>query len=133
MRVSIFFAITIIAMTGCAPSTPDDRVIEVISDTGPGGATADAATAAPIATDTIEEAPLETASSDDAPALADIELCDASQYRPLVGQAAGGRQFPTGPSLRVFGVNDIVTQDYVPQRTNIVADDSGKIVRVYCG
>ncbi len=59
--------------------------------------------------------------------------CDEDTYKPLVGQLAGGRQFPVGPRLRVFGTNDIITQELVPQRTNIVVDDSGKIVRVYCG
>ena len=65
--------------------------------------------------------------------LADIELCDAEDYRGFVGSDVGSTSFPTSPSLRVFGVNDIVTQDYIPQRTNIVHDTSRRIVRVYCG
>lgn len=65
--------------------------------------------------------------------LADIELCDAGDYRPLVGSPVAATTFPTGPMLRVFGFNDIVTQDYIPQRTNIVYDGGGTITRVYCG
>ena len=62
-----------------------------------------------------------------------IEMCQADQYRHLVGQSVTATSFPTGPSLRVFGANDIVTQDYIPQRTNVVYDGSQRIVRVYCG
>ena len=65
--------------------------------------------------------------------LADIELCDAEDYRPLVGSPVSATSFPESPSLRVFGVNDIVTQDYVPQRTNVVYDTNGTITRIYCG
>ena len=65
--------------------------------------------------------------------LAGIELCNAEEYRPLVGSPVSATSFPEGPSLRVFGVNDIVTQDYVPQRTNVVYGTNGTITRVYCG
>lgn len=65
--------------------------------------------------------------------LNDVELCDAEVYRPLEGSAASATTFPVGSRLRVFGVNDIVTQDYIPQRTNVVYDTSGTITRVYCG
>lgn len=65
--------------------------------------------------------------------LAAIELCDAPDYRPLVGSSVDATAFSTGPSLRVFGIDDIVTQDYIPQRTNVVHDDARRIVRVYCG
>jgi hypothetical protein len=65
--------------------------------------------------------------------LAAIELCDAPKYRPLVGQPVSAATFPVGPSLRVFGANDIVSQEYIPHRTNVVYDGSNRIVRVYCG
>ena len=64
--------------------------------------------------------------------LADIELCDAADYRDLIGTPVGDTAFPVGPRLRVFTLTDIVTQDYIPQRTNIV-HDKGRITRVYCG
>lgn len=67
------------------------------------------------------------------PGLADIELCDASDYRPMVGSNIAAATFPAGPRLRVFGEDDIVTQEYIPQRTNVVFDKGGTIVRVYCG
>jgi len=65
--------------------------------------------------------------------LAEQELCDAIDYRILVGTSVDDTAFPVGPRLRVFGANDIVTQDYIPQRTNVVYDASRKVIRVYCG
>ena len=64
--------------------------------------------------------------------LADIELCDAADYRALIGTSVTDTSFPVGPRLRVFTLTDIVTQDYIPQRTNVV-HDRGRITRVYCG
>ena len=64
--------------------------------------------------------------------LADIELCDAADYRDLIGSPVAATSFPEGSKLRVFTLTDIVTQDYIPQRTNIV-HDKGTITRVYCG
>ena len=77
--------------------------------------------------------PVPGASEQGGSGLADIELCDASQYRPLVGQPVDATRFPVGEDFRVFGLNDIVTQDYIPQRTNVVYDASRQITRVYCG
>lgn len=77
--------------------------------------------------------PLPGASEAGGSGLAEIELCDASQYRPLVGQSVDATVFPEGPQFRVFGVNAIVTQDFVPQRTNVVYDASRTITRVFCG
>ncbi len=67
------------------------------------------------------------------PALGEIELCDASEFRPLVGTLITEAGIEASASLRVFGVNDIITQDYVPQRTNVVYDEDGMITRAYCG
>ena len=63
----------------------------------------------------------------------EIELCDAGDYRHLIGTNIKGATFPVTHMLRVYGVNDIVTQEYIPQRTNIVFDAKGTIVRVGCG
>jgi hypothetical protein len=61
------------------------------------------------------------------------EECDADAYRPLVGTQVAATIFPTGAKLRVFKDSDIVTQEYIPQRTNVVFDSGGQIVRVFCG
>ena len=80
----------------------------------------------------------ETATTDDSAgaeetSLADIELCDARDYRPLIGTNVASATLPVGPMLRAYGVDDIVTQEYIPQRTNVVFDADGVIVRVWCG
>jgi hypothetical protein len=61
------------------------------------------------------------------------ELCDASAYAGMIGTNVAAATFPSDPKIRVFGENDIVTRDYIPQRTNIVHDESGIIREVYCG
>ena len=116
----------LVLVAACSsPATPDDRAIEVISETGPDAPSP----AQPIETpDEIEAQPIASE-----PVVDTSAQCDEDRYKSMVGQAAGGMQFPVGPSLRVFGTNDIITQELVPQRTNIVVDDSGTIVRVYCG
>lgn len=105
----IRIASLLILLAACAPAAPDDRI------------EADA------------DRPVPGASEGGGSGLADIELCDAGSYRDLVGQPVDSTQFPVGPEFRVFGVNDIVTQDYIPQRTNVVYDTSRIITRVYCG
>lgn len=111
MRRSIVI-LAVMAATACAPTTPDDRDGAVESEIRP------------------LPGPSEQVGGE---GLAAIEMCDAEDYRPLVGQNVSSASFPTGPMLRVFGANDIVTQDYVPQRTNVVYDSARIIVRIYCG
>lgn len=107
-------ALLILAMTACAPSTPDDRETD---EPVAGGERA-------------LPGPSEGGGGGE---LAEIELCDAKDYRVLVGTDVKLTSFPEGANLRVFGENDIVTQDYIPQRTNIVHDTSDQIIRIYCG
>ena len=61
------------------------------------------------------------------------ELCDASAYSGLIGTNIAATSFPNDRRIRVFGENDIVTRDYIPQRTNIVHREDGTITEVYCG
>jgi|GEM_PF-802566 len=62
-----------------------------------------------------------------------LEQCDAADYRPMIGTAIAAATFPADDRLRVFSVNDIITQEYLPRRTNVVYDAEGLISRVYCG
>ena len=72
--------------------------------------------------------------SDPQGSLGGVEVCDAASYRNLVGQPVAATTFPAGPRLRVYSDSDVVTQEYLPNRTNIVYDDSsGVILRVFCG
>ena len=62
-----------------------------------------------------------------------LEQCDAADYRPLVGTPLSDALIVSGERMRVYNVNDIITQEYLPQRTNVVFDAEGLISRVYCG
>lgn len=62
-----------------------------------------------------------------------LEQCDAAEYRPLIGTPLADAAIMSGERMRVFGVDDIITQEYLPQRTNVVFDGEGLIARVYCG
>lgn len=85
----------------------------------------------PVATSGVDAAGTDT---DAEPAArTDIELCDAADYRPLIGSNIAATTLPAGPRLRVYSVDDIVTQEYIPQRTNIIYRPDGTILRVECG
>ena len=123
-RSATLFSLVLLA--ACDTAVPDDRVVEVISQTP-------VESSAPTPPGGSERATAAAPEVETQPIVDTTAQCDEDTYAPLVGQQAGGKQFPVGPRLRVFGVNDIITQELVPQRTNIVVDDTGTIVRVYCG
>ncbi|MGI9393129.1 MAG: hypothetical protein ACR2OY_00645 [Boseongicola sp.] len=62
-----------------------------------------------------------------------MEQCDASDYRPLIGTPVDEAALSGDPMLRVYGENDIITQEYLPRRTNIVYNSRKVIRNVYCG
>lgn len=97
--------LVLLGATACAP-TPDDTVA-IVDISGGGGAV-----------DLVE---------------ADVEECEAESYRPLIGTKVSEANLPTGDKFRVFGQSDIVTQEYIPQRTNVVYNVAGQITRVFCG
>lgn len=111
LLISCLFAAGLLA--GCAPVADEDVIVTetVVPGDTPGGV--------------VE------GSEDGDTALA--EQCDAEAYRGLIGNSIAATALPEDPMLRAFGVNDIITQDYRPQRTNIVYDAGGTITRVYCG
>ena len=78
-----------------------------------------------IVTETVE------AEAAEAPPV--LEQCDAADYRPLIGTPFAEAAISPGERLRLYGVNDIITQEYLPQRTNVVFGNDGLIARVYCG
>jgi len=70
-------------------------------------------------------------SADEEPDL--FEECDAQSYRGLLGTQIADALVNEGPQLRVYAENDLITQEFLPQRTNIVTDEAGIVTRVYCG
>lgn len=63
----------------------------------------------------------------------ELEQCDADDYRLLIGTPISAVTLPQDDLIRAYGENDIITQDYLPQRTNIVYSMDGIIQRVECG
>lgn len=61
------------------------------------------------------------------------EQCDAEDYRGMIGTSIAAATFPESPDLRVFGEDDIITQEYIPTRTNVLYGNNGIIKDVYCG
>lgn len=113
----IFTIPALLALAGCGGGTPDDRAVEVI------------ATSEPV---TVQ--PLDTTVGDSATSALDpASDCDLAQYQPLIGQPAAEQILLVGPELRVFSESDIVSQELLPKRTNIVTDANGTIARVFCG
>lgn len=110
-------AAVLLGLAGCGAGTPDDRAIEVI-------ATSEPVTAEPLGAPVDDGEP---------PLLDPNSECDLDRYQPLIGQLAAEQILPVGPELRVFGESDIVTQELLPKRTNVVTNAEGIIVRVYCG
>ena len=86
----------------------------------------------PAADDSGDPPPADIGLGDKA-APGDVELCNAEDYRHLLGTNIGAASLQAGPMLRVYSVDDIVTQEYIPHRTNIVFDPEGMIMRVWCG
>ena len=119
-RFSSFFLVSL--TVACAPVSEDEVIVTETIVAG----SAETGAEVPVSADVDETDVSE-------PGLADIELCEADAFRPLIGSSIAATALPEDPLLRAFGENDIVTQDYRPQRTNILYDVGGTIIRVYCG
>ena len=85
----------------------------------------------PVPDDLMAEAP---DVADDAPEGVPIpEQCDAEDYRPLIGTPAAAATLPQNEFFRAYGETDIITQEYLPRRTNVVYGADGIIKDVFCG
>ena len=62
------------------------------------------------------------------------DTCGAYPQIILVGENVEGRSFDgLAPIVRLIGPRQAVTKDYRPERLNIMYDDDGIIMRLYCG
>lgn len=65
--------------------------------------------------------------------------CDAAAAQSLVGQAyepaalERARATAGADEARMLHENSIITKEYKMGRLNVVVDETGRIVRVYCG
>ena len=109
MRVMVFVILAVVLVSACAPAV-EEEVVTLPEET------------------VIDEGPIATPETPPA-----LEQCAAAGYRQLIGTQLADAQLVGNETLRIYEVTEIITQEYLPQRTNIVFDADGLIARVYCG
>lgn len=60
------------------------------------------------------------------------DTCGAAQYRSLIGQNIAAVTLPSGANIRVIQPDTVVTEDFRPDRLNIIADATGVITALEC-
>lgn len=60
------------------------------------------------------------------------DTCGASQYRSMVGQSLAAVQLPAEANIRVIQPDTIVTQDFNPERINMIVGADGVITGFEC-
>ena len=60
------------------------------------------------------------------------DTCGAAQYRDLVGQNFAAVSLPAGNNIRIVQPDTIVTQDFSPQRINMIVGADGIITAFEC-
>jgi hypothetical protein len=53
------------------------------------------------------------------------DLCQAEEYRGMIGTPIAAATFPSG--VRTIGPDTIITEDFVPGRLNVLIDSRGLI------
>lgn len=63
------------------------------------------------------------------------DQCGSASTQYLIGKPAKAAHSGLGTHrpVRIIGINEAVTQDFVPSRLNVLLDDAGTIVAVNCG
>ena len=64
---------------------------------------------------------------------ADAGGCDADRYRAFAGQPVEGVRDRLPHPRRIYRHGQRVTTDYLPERLNIVVDETGRILSLHCG
>lgn len=59
--------------------------------------------------------------------------CDVEAWSMLIGASLAVVSLPDGLRHRIVRPGDMLTQDYDPARLNLVVDETGRILRVWCG
>ena len=75
-----------------------------------------------------------TSASDAPPLPPEAEdTCDATDYAGLIGTPAAAVTLPADLPHRIYPEDGIVTQEYRPERLNVVTDGAGTVSRLWCG
>lgn len=81
---------------------------------------------------TTTETPATTAAPQTAAEATEQDTCGAAQYSSLVGSNFAAVTFPAGANIRIIQPNQPVTQDFSPQRLNVITDANGLITSLEC-
>lgn len=81
----------------------------------------------------IGEAPAPIPTPDTAVLSEELKPCRATGLIDTIGQPLAAIESRLPADARVVSVNGIVSQDYRPERTNVVFDEAGNVVRLWCG
>jgi len=60
------------------------------------------------------------------------DTCGAAQYRAMIGTSIAATTFPATPDIRVIMPDSVVTEDFRPDRLNVIVDASGNITALEC-
>lgn len=60
------------------------------------------------------------------------DTCGGAQYRSLVGSNFAAVTLPAESNIRIIQPDTVVTQDFRPDRVNIIVDAQGAITAVEC-
>ena len=71
---------------------------------------------------------------DDTPSRHDaVDACSARTVDWMIGMEIENVALPEGPTLRVVGPNDFVTEDFRADRLNVYYNGTGIMERIDCG
>ncbi|MEZ5956983.1 MAG: I78 family peptidase inhibitor [Hyphomonadaceae bacterium] len=60
------------------------------------------------------------------------DTCGAAQYASLVGSNFAAVTLPAGANIRIIQPDTMVTQDFSPERLNMITDANGIITSLEC-
>lgn len=60
------------------------------------------------------------------------DTCGASQYQTMIGVNIAAATFPADGNIRIIQPNTPVTEDFSPQRLNVITDANGVITSLEC-
>lgn len=60
------------------------------------------------------------------------DTCGAAAYRAMIGTPLAAASFPATPNIRVIQPDTMVTQDFRPDRINVIVNASGIITGLEC-
>jgi len=60
------------------------------------------------------------------------DTCNAARHRSLIGSNISEATLGESPNTRIVSPDSIVTQDFRPDRLNVIVDDDGQITSLEC-